>query len=114
MCDQTVYVLCIRNENYPASLDLYKVYRAIPDDCAAQDQLLRVIDESGEHYLYPMNCFRRIKSPTTIKELEDIEDLAIAADFFERRKDASSPDEMGMLPWEDIANEWGQNKEPEE
>jgi hypothetical protein len=107
------YVLCIRNEDYPASLELHKVYQAIPDERAAQDRLVRVIDESGDDYLYPMDCFRPIKSTVTIEELEDIENLAIATNFLKRRKDASSPEEeIEMQPWEDLADEW--DEEPEE
>jgi hypothetical protein len=103
---QVLYVLCILNESYPASLELHKVYRAIPDARAAEDRLVRVIDESGSDYLYPMDCFRPIQSPTTIEELEDIEDLEVVAGFLKRRKDASSPEEMGMLRWEDVSYEW--------
>ena len=46
--------------------------------------------------------------------LEDTKDLAAAADFLKRRKDASSPEEMGMLRWEDVVDEWDQDEEPEE
>ena len=114
MTEQVRYVLCIRNEGYPASLELHKVYRAILDERAAQDRLVRVIDESGEDYLYPMDCFRPFQSPTSIEKLEDIEDLAIAEDFLKRRKDASSPEEMGFQRWEDVADEWDEDEEPEE
>ena len=41
-------VLCVRNENYPASLELRKVYRVLADERACERRLLRVIDESGE------------------------------------------------------------------
>ena len=114
MDDQPKYVLCIRNEGYVASLDLSKVYRAIPDDRAARDRLVRVIDESSEDYLYPMEYFRPIQAATSIEELEDIEDLAVAADFLKRRKDASSLEEMGFRSWKDVADEWDENEEPEE
>lgn len=50
-------VVCVRNEGYEAALELRKIYQAIPDTSAAQHQLLRVIDESGEDYLYPQNFF---------------------------------------------------------
>jgi hypothetical protein len=49
--------LCIDNSGYPASLELHKIYRVLPDDDAAQDGDLRVIDESGEDYLYPAEKF---------------------------------------------------------
>jgi len=50
-------VLCVRNENYPASLELRKVYRVLADERACERRLLRVIDESGEDYLYPEEYF---------------------------------------------------------
>jgi hypothetical protein len=50
-------VLCVRNEGYPAGLELRKVYRGLPDEQASKLHLLRVIDESGEDYLYPEEYF---------------------------------------------------------
>ena len=47
------FVVCINNEGYPASLELHKIYRVVPDKIAADDDDVRVIDESGEDYLYP-------------------------------------------------------------
>ena len=57
------FAICIENEGYPASLELWKVYRAVPDENAARHQLIRVIDESGEDYLYPQSWFVPIKLP---------------------------------------------------
>lgn len=51
------YVLCVRNESYEASLERRKVYRAVRDLKAEQHGLLRVIDESGDDYLYPADFF---------------------------------------------------------
>ena len=51
------YVVCVDNTDYPASLELHKVYRVLPDEEAAADGDLRVIDESGEDYLYPTDYF---------------------------------------------------------
>ena len=51
------FVLCVRNEDYPAGLELRKVYRVLADERASERQLLRVIDESGEDYLYPEEYF---------------------------------------------------------
>src|SRR5437867_4094104 len=51
------YVLCVTNRRYPASLELLKVYRALRDDAARRDGFVRVIDESGEDYLYPKDYF---------------------------------------------------------
>jgi len=59
----THYVLCIKNEGYPASLEVRKVYVTLPDTDAAQHGLLRVIDESSEDYLYPRDFFVPITIP---------------------------------------------------
>ena len=59
MTDQTAarFVVCISNEGYPASLETRKVYRELPDPEAAARGLVRVIDESGEDYLFPHTMF---------------------------------------------------------
>jgi hypothetical protein len=51
------FVLCVRNEGYPAGLELWKVYRVLADEQAFKRHQLRVIDESGEDYLYPEEYF---------------------------------------------------------
>ena len=58
-----LFVLCIENEGYPASLELRKVYPALSDSAAAAHGFLRVIDESGEDYLYPARFFVPIRVP---------------------------------------------------
>jgi hypothetical protein len=62
------FVVCIKNEGYPASLELHKIYRVVPDKAAAADGDLRVIDESGEDYLYPTSYFAPIKVPAAVEE----------------------------------------------
>lgn len=57
------FAICINNSQYPASLELHKIYRVIPDRDAAQDDDLRVIDESGEDYLYPADYFVLLDLP---------------------------------------------------
>lgn len=57
------FVICIRNDNYAASLELRKVYRALPDREASSHKMLRVIDESGEDYLYPDDYFVAVELP---------------------------------------------------
>ena len=52
------YVLCVRNEEYPASLERLKLYRRVADAQSERHGLIRVIDESGEDYLYPANYFQ--------------------------------------------------------
>ena len=62
----TKFVICINNEDYPASLELRKIYRTLPDARAARHGLVRVIDESGEDYLYPTDYFAPIKLPQPV------------------------------------------------
>jgi hypothetical protein len=57
------FLVCVRNTGYPASLELRKIYEALPDDDAAGHGLVRVIDESGEDYLYPSNFFKAVNLP---------------------------------------------------
>lgn len=56
------FVICIRNEGCE-DLELGKVYPTLPDDSAAKEGHLRVIDESGEDYLYPANYFVPVALP---------------------------------------------------
>jgi len=51
------FAICINNTDYPSSLELHKVYPVLPDKDAYEDGDLRVIDESGEDYLYPSDYF---------------------------------------------------------
>jgi hypothetical protein len=51
------FAICVENAEYPVSLELHKVYRVVPDAEAERDGDLRVIDESGEDYLYPATYF---------------------------------------------------------
>ena len=55
------FVVCIRNEDYPASLELRKIYQVIPDAGASRHHYIRIIDESGEDYLYPEDHFAPIE-----------------------------------------------------
>lgn len=58
-----LFVLCIDNGGYLASLEPRKVYQTLSDPIAADRGLLRVIDESGEDYLYPIRLFVSIQVP---------------------------------------------------
>jgi len=62
------FAVCIKNEGYPASLELHKIYRVLSDKAAATDGDLRVIGESGEDYLYPASYFAPIKVPAAVEE----------------------------------------------
>jgi hypothetical protein len=60
------FVVCLSNEGYPASLETRKLYVALPDVDAEQHGLLRVIDESGEDYLYPASQFAAVELPDAL------------------------------------------------
>ncbi len=55
------HVVCVSNEGYPASLEPRKIYAALADTDAAKHGMIRVIDESGDDYLYPKELFADIK-----------------------------------------------------
>ncbi len=57
------FAICVDNSEYPVSLELHKIYRALPDEDAAQEGDVRIIDESGEDYLYPAEYFVFIEVP---------------------------------------------------
>ena len=57
------FVVCVKNSQYAAALELRKLYQMLPDDDAAKHKQLRVIDESGEDYLYPEDYFIPVHLP---------------------------------------------------
>ncbi len=61
-------VVCVDNAEYPASLELHKVYQVLPDEEAEADGDLRVIDESGEDYLYPAEYFVPVDLPQAVEK----------------------------------------------
>ena len=65
----TQFVVCISNKDYPASLETRKIYQVIPDANAAKHQMIRVIDESNEDYLYPSSYFVPIDLPKAAEEI---------------------------------------------
>lgn len=64
---ETRFAVCVNNTDYPASLELHKIYRVLPDEDAEVDGDMRVIDESGEDYLYPANYFVMIELPKAVE-----------------------------------------------
>jgi len=61
------FVVCLDNSGYDASLDVRKIYRAVPDDKAEKLGLVRVVDESGGDYLYPKKLFATIEVSAAIR-----------------------------------------------
>jgi hypothetical protein len=67
----TGFVICIENEGFEVSLEKRKVYRQLPDKPTTDESLIRVIDESGEDYLYPSDLFVPIIVPTAASQAFD-------------------------------------------
>ena len=61
-------VVCLNNEGYPASLEKRKIYVLLRDPAAEKRGLLRIIDESGDDYLYPKMYFRSIALPQSVRK----------------------------------------------
>ena len=61
------FVICLENEGYEVSLELRKIYRVLPDPDAAKHRQIRVIDESGDDYLYPQRFFAPIELPLAVR-----------------------------------------------
>ena len=62
------FALCLDNTDYEASLIDGKVYRLLPDLKAATDDLVRIIDESGEDYLYHKSQFAFVEFPKPVEK----------------------------------------------
>ena len=60
--------MCLRNEGNPASLETWKVYRVIPPRAKDDPQDIRIVDESGEDYLYPSSWFVPVSLPARAKK----------------------------------------------
>ncbi len=65
----TQYVMCIQNDGYAASLEVRKIYQAISDTDSAEKKMIRVIDESGEDYLFPEEFFVPIQIPKNAERI---------------------------------------------
>lgn len=61
------FAVCLRNGGFAASLEARKLYPFINDAEAEANDLIRVIDESGEDYLYPAKLFRKLALPTDVQ-----------------------------------------------
>ena len=61
------FVVCVGNDDCE-DLEIRKIYQVLPDEAAAADGLVRVVDESGEDYLYPATLFLQIELPQAIEK----------------------------------------------
>jgi hypothetical protein len=62
------FVVCVKNKSYAASLELRKLYQVVADETAAKLHQIRVIDESGEDYLYPEEYFVAVRLPQSAEK----------------------------------------------
>ena len=63
------FAVCVDNSDYKVSLIPRKIYRVIPDEKAAQDDLIRIVDESGEDYLYHISHFVVVEFPIEVERV---------------------------------------------
>lgn len=63
----TELAICIRNDGYRVSLERRKLYQVLPDPDAAKHHQLRVVDESGDDYLYPADYFVFVQLPESVE-----------------------------------------------
>jgi hypothetical protein len=69
MSDVERFAICIQNGDYASALELRKVYEVLEDAAADSHDMVRVIDESGEDYLYPRMWFVRVTVPAAAEEV---------------------------------------------
>jgi hypothetical protein len=60
------FAVCLRNSGFSASLEVRKLYPVIADANASANNLIRIIDESGEDYIYPAELFQRLTLPAEV------------------------------------------------
>jgi hypothetical protein len=68
MSSEKHFVVCVRNDEYEGALELRKIYEVLEDRDAEPHEMIRVIDESGEDYLYPADWFLAIDLPQRVEQ----------------------------------------------
>ena len=63
------FAICVKNEGYHVSLERWKIYQVVPGPGVKKHRQIRIIDESGEDYLYPREYFRLVALPTPLRGL---------------------------------------------
>ena len=66
------FMICVDNRDYESSLEIRKLYEVLTDKAAEKHHQVRVIDESGEDYLYPEKYFAPVRLPSITKEKLDL------------------------------------------
>ncbi len=74
--DETRLVVCTDNKGNEASLEQWKIYQALPDEEADRHSEIRVIDEEGEDYLYPSDCFSPVFLESSVAKTFIMQNLA--------------------------------------
>ena len=67
MATRRQFAVCVKNDGYEASLELRKIYEVLPDSVGERHRQIRVVDESGEDYLFPTAWFAPIELPAPIR-----------------------------------------------
>jgi hypothetical protein len=62
------FMICVENRGYEASLEIRKLYEVLTDKVAERHHQIRVVDESGEDYLYPEKFFAPVRLPSITKD----------------------------------------------
>jgi hypothetical protein len=88
---KTSYVLCVDSGGYPESLEIRKVYPVVPDELAAARNYVRVIDETGEDYIYPEKLFVPIEVPRSCSALARRADTSQFPPTIKRSNKPGSP-----------------------
>jgi len=68
MSNEKHFAVCIRNDEYEGALELRKIYEVLDDPDAVPHDLIRIVDESGEDYLYPRDWFLSLELPQQVEE----------------------------------------------
>lgn len=68
MTSSKQFAVCIGNQGYWASLELRKLYPVLKDAFAEEHNLIRIVDESGEDYMYPSSYFVRVELPPELRQ----------------------------------------------
>ena len=69
MSEPKQFVICVDNGEYAGTLELRKVYEVLEDTAASNRNYVRIIDESGEDYLYPQSWFVPVSVPADVEDL---------------------------------------------
>ena len=69
MIEPIRYALCLDNRGHEVSLDIRKAYQIIPDAKSESQELLRIVDETGEDYLYQATRFLSVEVPVSVQEI---------------------------------------------